>query len=263
MGTSLTRPPLVEAILELKWQLENTPQGILVDKSFEVAHIRLANEVAGEFPFVEPLPSVQIPSQISSYITKYRYRTGSEEWPLIQLGPGIATLNFTKPYDWKKFLETSEKLVGWLHKAYSDHPLTLVSSQLRYINAEPFDFQKNDVLEFIQRYLHTEIRPPKGITDSTLIKGHSQSVSWSFEYPLSALESSGIVRFSTGTMSNGDSEDKKVVIWELLAQATGNHAPLFSTEGENNLLSWIDEAHEVIEKWFFTFIAGELFERYK
>jgi len=54
-----------------------------------------------------PLPTAQIPDELSPCTIKYRFRKHKDGWPLIQVGPGISAINFTEKYDWESFLTAS------------------------------------------------------------------------------------------------------------------------------------------------------------
>ena len=140
----LTHPPLVEAILEVRWRLQEQAPGIAVDPKYKLLVGRLYDRLNGDYPFHEPLPSASMPDEMLGYVAQHRFRTAAGAWPLVQVGPGLITLNDTQDYTWKAFEVRSRQLVDTLYRAYPDASTALqVSSlQLRYIDAIPFDFER-------------------------------------------------------------------------------------------------------------------------
>lgn len=254
----LHNPPLVEALLEIKWELEQIASGVFRDPGFSVAHQRFYNQVKDRLGFIEALPTVQIPDELTAHINKYRYRVGENEWPLVQIGPGIATLNFTTPYNWGNFLENAKQLIPDLLKAYEDYPLTFSSLLLRYINAEPFDFETRDLLSFMQTSLNTQFQPPAGVAASQF-KGGMKGANWTIQYELIRPQGIGTLKFSTGATPEGI----RSVIWEQAVQSTGDQVPQPDDKNNTAIIEWLELAHEVIESWFLSIVNGELLQKYK
>ncbi|WP_367363325.1 TIGR04255 family protein [Mesotoga sp.] len=60
------------------------------------------------------------------YLTKWRLccsapvRKEQESWPLVQLGPGIITLNATEDYSWDDFSYRIDRLIENFFESYPD-----------------------------------------------------------------------------------------------------------------------------------------------
>ena len=104
MSEQLEKKPLVEALLEVKWGLEGPPDGPQKDPVYPLFVGQLYALVKDSYSHVEKLPATSVPDEITPYIVKYRFRETENGWPLVQAGPGIASLNFTDSYKWDKFL---------------------------------------------------------------------------------------------------------------------------------------------------------------
>jgi uncharacterized protein (TIGR04255 family) len=254
----LQKPPLVEALLEIKWELQEIAPGVFRDPGFNVAHLRFYERVKTEFAFIEPLPTLQVPDELTAHVTKYRYRVAEGRWPLVQIGPGIAALNFTDPYDWETFLHHARKLIPDLLAAYEGYTLTFSSIMLRYINAEPFDYEENDLLLFMKERLNTEFKPPTS-AESRFSKGQITGANWSIQYELIKPEGTGILRFSTGLSPSGN----KSVVWEQIVQSTGTQVPQSDGKENTEIIRWLELAHDVSEQWFLGVVAGKLLEQYE
>ena len=97
----LKNKPLVEAILELRWKL--SIQGI--DPHYSLLLGRFPERIEAKYPLHEPLPNAQFSDAMMPYILQHRFRPGLNKWPLIQIGPGVMTVNETEGYTWDKFKE--------------------------------------------------------------------------------------------------------------------------------------------------------------
>ncbi len=100
---SLKNKPLLEAILEIKWALsphsENIGNG--TDPHYKILLGRMFDKISdtgGLYPIHEELPAARIPDEFAGHIVQHRFLVEAGGWPLIQLGPGILTLNETENY---------------------------------------------------------------------------------------------------------------------------------------------------------------------
>jgi len=119
LSRNLNRKPLLEAIFELKWQLKkDSAQGIEYDPSYRLALARFSEKVERHYAIHEALPQSQLPDDLSAYAPQHRFRTGKNAWPLVQIGPGVVTLNDTNNYEWTDFYKRSCALMDNLFDAY-------------------------------------------------------------------------------------------------------------------------------------------------
>jgi len=105
----LQNSPLLEAWLEIRWQLVSSKVAnpdLLIDPMYRFAIGNFYSGVKHEFPLAEPLPASQAPEGLLPHIPQTRFRPEKDGSPLLQLGPGVATVNFIKqPYSWHAFKE--------------------------------------------------------------------------------------------------------------------------------------------------------------
>ncbi len=57
----LKNKPLVEAIFELRWELQEHNQGLKTDPHYRIIVGRIYDKVSNEYPFHEQLPAASIP----------------------------------------------------------------------------------------------------------------------------------------------------------------------------------------------------------
>jgi uncharacterized protein (TIGR04255 family) len=63
----------------------------------------LYDRVAKLYPFFEPLPAAGVPDEMVPHVAQYRFRVKENDWPLLQIGVGLLTLNATDSYVWEDF----------------------------------------------------------------------------------------------------------------------------------------------------------------
>ena len=99
----LKNKPLVEAIFELKWKLIQQDTGIYIDPHYKILIGSLYEKIKDKYPFYEQLETARMPDEIAAYLVQHRFRVKENDWPLIQIGPGIITLNDTDNYVYHVF----------------------------------------------------------------------------------------------------------------------------------------------------------------
>jgi len=256
VAPTLPNKPLVEALLEIRWELQKLPASPgPVDPGYPFAVGRLFELVRERYPFREELPVAQVPDALTPHVAKHRFRVSEDAWPLVQIGPGVASVNFTEGYTWEVFREAALEFVPQLASAYEGvYPLKPVSVLLRYINAVEFDYGRGDVLEFFREKLHTSFQLPEGITGFEHRSGFPEGLSFQLALPVGRPPGAAITRFSTGKRG-----EAPAVVWE--------HHVLSKKEGAPGLAEgfreWLEQAHEVAERWFFTLVEGDLLAAFK
>ncbi|MCK5799226.1 MAG: TIGR04255 family protein [Deltaproteobacteria bacterium] len=270
----LENKPLVEAILELRWHLEGTgapapsaggvqdgrlPQLALgqVDPHFHLVPGRFFDRVSESYPTHEPLPSVNMPDAIAAHMVQHRFRH-NDGWPLIQLGPGILTVNDTSGYKWEKFGPQCVQAVNTLFEIHpSPEKIRLDNLVLRYIDAVDFDHVNNDVGMFLREKMTVECGLPESMFTDTPVKRGPRTFRWETSYACSGPAGRVTIVFSTGTR-----EGKDALIWETVFTTDGQDLPAVPRGFEQ----WLGAAHEVTDDWFFKLIeggSGELKRRFK
>lgn len=251
----LTHPPLVEAILEVRWQLQEQTPGIAIDPKYKLLVGRLYDRLSSGYPFHEPLPTASMPDEMLGYVVQHRFRSAEGAWPLIQVGPGLLTLNDTRDYTWKTFEIKSQQLVDALYSAYPDAPSSLqVSSlQLRYIDAIPFDFERADVLRFLADELKITLAFAPNLFGDMPVNPTPKGLNAMFEF--STDNPVGTLRIR---LARGRRHDSDAVILEMVLISEGADAPAMPA----SFATWLDAAHTVIHDTFFEMIKGDLEDQF-
>ncbi len=246
----LPNKPLVEAILELQWHV-SPEQG---DPHYTLFPGRLYDRVASSYPFHEPLPTSIIPQPVIQNIVQHRFRSKEDGWPLIQVGPGIVTLNDTESYTWPDFGEWAKELVQNVFKSYpKPEGLRIISLLLRYIDAVEFDYNKSNVFGFLEEKLKTKIALPSKLFNDVPVTGMPVGFNFQAVFPVTLPKGAITVRFATGTR-----HEKPSLIWETAVISRGADVPTMP----DGFGEWVEAAHRLTDDWFFKLIEGGLERRF-
>ncbi|MBL7117693.1 MAG: TIGR04255 family protein [Candidatus Syntrophoarchaeum sp.] len=247
--------PLVEAIFELRWELQEPTSGMKIDPHYKILIGRIYDRVKEEYPFHEQLPTATMPDEIAGYVVQHRFRESKDEWPLIQIGPGIITLNDTDGYIWADFEKRISHVLDTLFDAYPDAESNMKVSGLllRYIDAVDFDYEKDDIFDFLKEKMKMNIEIHKMLFEKTGVSKLPLGLDLRFSFPSTKPKGAIHLRFARGKRKDADA-----LIWETMVQSFGNDAPKVKKE----ITIWVKKAHELTNDWFFKMIEGELLRRF-
>jgi uncharacterized protein (TIGR04255 family) len=252
----LKNKPLVEAIFELRWNLESK-EGTEIDPQYKLLIGRIFDKILGDYPDHVSLPSATIPDEFAAYVVQHQFRTSDKVWPLVQLGPGIVTLNETQGYVWSDFRQRIEKLLAALYQAYPNAENSLKFKQLlmRYIDAVDFDFDHDDIFSFLSSHLKTKAELHQKLFEDTGVQKSPTVLDLTFSFPCSNPKGAASLRLAKG-LRNGN---KPSLLWETHVHAVTPDVP----PDPQSIMHWLDAAHDLTHDWFFKMIDGPLHERFK
>ena len=251
----LKNKPLVEAIFELRWELQEPASGMKIDPHYKILIGRIYDRVKDEYPFHEQLPTAAIPDEIAGYIVQHRFRKDKDKWPLIQIGPGIITLNDTEGYVWEDFEKRLYHMLNVLFDAYPDAEdnLKINWSLLRYIDAVDFNYEENNIFSFLSNLkIHIDIY--EKLFKETGVKSLPLGFDLRFSFPATKPKGAIHLRFVRGKRKNVDA-----LIWETQVQSVGDNTP----KTKEQIRAWVIDAHTLTDDWFFKMIEGELMRRFE
>jgi uncharacterized protein (TIGR04255 family) len=263
----LATNPLTEAWLELQWRTRDADQLLEpieqmdVDPAFAFSLGAFYNAVRGRYPQQEKLPAAQVPDSMLPHVPRYRFRAAAETWPLLQIGPGVAAVNFTKPYSWKLFRDEALFLLSALRSAYEGSPVTATKQVLRYQDLFPFDYERQNVLTYLGTMLNLPLQTPTYMPGPAGEQEWPRDVVLHLAYPLHTPDAVGTIRIATGTATKAEGDLQRAVVVELEVLARNLDSGAFADSqafGE-----WLDAAHDVIHEWFFALIDGKLREQFE
>ncbi|NLE46278.1 MAG: TIGR04255 family protein [Chloroflexi bacterium] len=250
----LRNKPLVEAIFELHWELEQREGGLLVDPHTRLLVGRLYDRLEDEYPFHEELPLAVMPDEIAPYAVRHRFRRAENQWPLVQLGPGVVTLNDTVDYVWETFEKRAKRLVDLLFATYpSPEKLAVDYLLLRYIDAVDFDFERENVYEFLRDKLKTRVELLPSLFIQTGVHDVPLHLDLRFAFPVATPRGEMNLRFARG--ERGGSE---ALVWEITLVGRDR----YDADTKDGITEWLEQAHALTDDWFFKLIEGDLKVRF-
>ena len=251
----LEKKPLVEAIFELRWECADPGPTMPVDPYYKLRIGRVYDQVRDEYPFHEQLPTAVMPDEMAEYIIQHRFRKDEDKWPLIQIGPGIVTLNDTEGYVWEDFEKRISRLVESFFETEPEaERLRVQRLVLRYINAIECDYTVDNVLEFLGKNMKTTVAVPHALFEGTGVSAEALSFDQRISFACTEPRGSVGLRFARGTRGGTDA-----LIWETIVHSTGEDAP----GTEKGIITWAESAHNLAGDWFFKIINGELSRRFE
>lgn len=254
MGKELKNKPLVEAILEVKWGLQGTSHGTQVDPHYKLLLGRLFDRMLKDYPEHEELPTASIPDELVGHVVQHRFRVAPDSWPLVQVGPGIFTVNSTDDYKWPEFCP---RVLSAVEKLYDAHPkvgdLKITNLILRYIDAVDFDYRAGNAFEFLKDKLKLSISLPPSLFDGTPVENRPNGFTWQCSFRCDKPKGAISIRFATGQRTN-----TPALVWETTVESAGDDLP----DMPSAFGGWLDAAHEVTGDWFSKMIEGELERRF-
>lgn len=235
--TKLPKAPLQEAIFEIRWELDIEPSNNQqLDVGFALAQGKLQEIVKDDFPFYKRKIPHLLPDQALLYQVVNQYWKKPDTWPVIQLGPGIFTVNDTdKNYDWPKtYSPLIKRSLDWIFKAYNNK-LRINSASLRYIDSVKLkDYSyEGRWQEFIQEHFNFTF------VNNFNTRGPVKNIQFDQFFELedkSALH----VAMQGGAYRKTDDE---ALIWQTAVVKSDK----FEKE---SLLSWVEKAHTITSDLF-------------
>ena len=255
MAKELKNKPLIEAILEIRWKLKGNPPAPQIDPHYKLLLARLFDRMGDEYPDHEQLPMANFPDEMAAHVVQHRFRVAANSWPLVQVGPGIFSVNSTADYyTWADF---RPRALSAIKKLYEAHPkvgdLQISNIILRYIDAVDFDYISNDSFEFLKNKLKLNVSLAKNLFENTGVESKPSRFTWQCSFRCKNPKGMIHLRFSTGRK-----KDMPAIVWDTIVESAGNDLP----EMPNDFESWLDAAHDITDDWFFKIIEGELERRF-
>jgi uncharacterized protein (TIGR04255 family) len=251
MGKLLKDKPLVEALLELRWDIPPMESGDLPSHFFPIFLGRFHERLKTRYSFVERLDVADLPDQMVQHVVKFRFRPERDCWPLVQTGPGVATINYTESYEWETFrdevLQIHEKLLAAYGDA--DHGPRFTQLLLRYINALPIEGDSSGLLELLRDKFHFGIALPPDVTHDVVVAGPCRALHLRAHLPLKSPQGVGVIQ-----IASGQAKGKPAIIWEIHVLSAEDAVP----QDRQQFETWLQASHDVAERWFFAIIAGDL-----
>lgn len=240
--SNLSNAPLLEVVLELRWPITNKNDLTRI----QYLYGDIYNEFKSKYPHREIVQPMEIPMELLVNNPVHRYRSAENDYPLIQIGPGVITLNMDKSaYSWDLFLQSSSELIDSLLKVFTFQKHEYLAPSLLFLDFFPFNFEKFDAYEFVNEKFNINF------SQSFFEKqSNPKNLNLGFYYEILLGELS--ITFLRGKNLNQDDG--------IILQTRINGSP--SAAERNQLIDWIKNSHDVSSDLFKKLTEGELYRSF-
>lgn len=253
--------PLVEVIAEVRWRLLpiSSMPGAEIDPLFERG-LNKARAALAELGFSneERLVPADVPIEFLAGKPMFRYRPDHNQWPLVQLGPGLLTVNVTPPYEgWADFRKSIAAGVGVADDVFGfTSQMSIVRScEVRYIDAFTERHGMHDPTSFLAEELSMPVSPPMGVLEKLQRTGSAVLPNVKFQFPIQDRDHDTMLLSAFHGTHNG----RDAVIYDL--RMLRSAPPETAMSGED-ILRWMDEAHECLHHAFEGSVSEKLRSRF-
>jgi len=243
-AVKLKNAPLKEAIFELYWHLPLDQTGFPTDSEFDIALGKFASKIQNSFPvhkrLFPPGTNLKIYPKPS-----HQFWTRELTWPVVQLGPGILSVNETeKNYSWKdNFRANIDTAINTLLGSYAEE-LKFTKIRLTYIDAIDYSDEQESAAEFVSKNLLTSI-----VTKYEL-PGVKRNVQIGQS---SALDNGTLFHFNIQNGINNSTESPSI-IWTTALEKSDEIK-------KESLLDWLDFAHQIASDSFVNTLNPDFYAR--
>lgn len=255
----LKNKPLVEAFIEIKWELKEGKTGGQSDPHYKFLLGPLREKISEKYPEYEALPTATIPDEMAGYMVQHRFRASAGGWPIIQVGPGVFSFNQTTEYVWTEFREQAVEAVDKLFEAYpKKEDLKINSIFLKYIDALEVDYFSENIFDYLKNKLKINVDFPDNLFEGSDVQSFPQAFNMQTSFSCSAPPGRINLLFATGHHKKGE-DNQPALIWHITMHSAGNDVP----EMPNQFSGWLDAAHRKTHDWFFKLVDGDLLRSFR
>lgn len=242
--SKLPNAPLLEVIFEIKWDITSNTD--IVD--FQYLHGDLYSYLKPKYPYRENLLHPDIPLEIVKGNPVFRFREKLGSYPLIQIGPGLISLNtIDEKYYWKEFRDESNQILNTLKEIYPKYSELNLSPALIYIDF--FDFNKDNKTSL--DFINSNFKLSLNNTFMNNFVSKMNDVNLTFNYEVDKM----IISLN---LRDGKINNKKDGL--VLQTKVVGKKEKYDTE---KLKEWLDSAHKLSSDMFKSLTAGKLYESFK
>lgn len=241
--SKLPKAPLIEVIFEIKWSVQDNKEA----QEVQYLHGDLYPLLKSIYPFRETV-NTHVPVElILAHAPSHRFRTAVNDYPLVQVGPAIVTINtIDSKYYWEDYEARIMAVIENLQKVYTFKPHHNVHLALTYIDLLKFDFEKGDVLKFLEEYLNISIK-------QDFYKG--QAVAANVFLALNYLTEQGSLNMVIGRGKDKKGFDGITINTNLVKGNITPEIPLIK--------DWLNKSHELCSSLFKEMTKGKLYDSFK
>lgn len=265
MGIKLENAPLLECAFELHWKLTpswisstginatqiplppGAPAPFQTDPFYRIFLARMSDKLQLDYPNYVALPQSNMPDEVVPHLVQHRFQS-QDKLPLVQIGPGVLSINHGPNYSWEDFKHRINNVIAMFYESYPKREsLALENVSLRYINGFALNEDMQDALLFIKENLSVSFSVPKSVFGAH-VTDRVRELNMQLTFPTNEPE--GVLNSSWAT---GMHEQQRKLIWQSTIVSPGGNVD-FDKDSD----SWLESAHNIIDRWFFESLSGQL-----
>lgn len=238
--SKLPHAPLIEVIFELRWTTQN--QKLLLENQY--LHGDLYPRLRKKYPFRETIQT--LPPELFLQAPTHRFRTEQGGYPLVQVGPGILTVNTTdQTYFWNDYEKRILEVIENLQEVFPLNRLDNITLVLQYIDLLKFEFDKNDIGSFLKENLNIELK------QNFFQESNPRNINLSLNFET-----------KLGVLSVNIGRGKDLSGFDGIAIHT-NLSSVGIAPDPDKIKAWLSEAHELCSSSFKKMTNGNLYDSFK
>ena len=261
---TLNKKPLIEAICEIRWEFEN--ENSLANPNKQISLANLLEKIQNNYPVYEAisiplfyLPGISVP--VVEGFPLHRFRVAIEQWPLVQVGVGVVTVNETENYAWENFSIRVIKVIQQIIESHSQKgKIKITSLMLKYIDALDLNIESQNIYDFLREKLGLGITINPQLVNDNFLSDMPSDFNMSVSYK---LKTSNLLNFKILRGQKRDSQNNFAIEALILETTVTNTNHIQFDSIEESVKEWLKEAHSNTHDWFFTLVDGDLLETFK
>jgi uncharacterized protein (TIGR04255 family) len=241
--SKLPNAPLLEVIFEIRWDIMKS--GL---QKYQFLHGDLYSLLKEYYPIREILVPANVPVELLLNSPVHRFRHKEKGYPLFQTGPGLISVNTDDEiYDWDKdYFIRCKTITESFFKVYPSLGNEIFTPSLIYIDFLKLNIEKEDAFQFVNENLN--IKVSQSFFQNQILP---KSLDFGFMYATDL----GDLKFSLNIGKNSKGEDGIVM-------QTNLHGPGFDNS-TNDIIGWLDKAHNLSTNLFKQMTEGKLYDSFK
>ena len=249
MHFAYNNAPLVEVVAELHWFLTEIHQEskTKIDPYYYIFQAEfLKNAEKLGLKHTEMMIPSFVPSELTPNQPRIRLRKNPEEWPIVQIGPGILTAHMVPPYSgWNEF---EKFLFNSVDKFFDSHPkardgLQIEKLRLRYIDGFDEKFGFGRIAEFSKEMLGMNSPLPKAFIENCVKKDSEVTLLIEGRFLNHSPDGSS----STLKLTPGVVKGKEALVLETVCETIDNTEVMVDSA---TIIDWFKDAHANLREQF-------------
>lgn len=238
----LPNAPLLEVIFELRWNMSNDNHW----SQFPFLPGDLYALLKKQYPERHILAPTDIPPNLLEGSAIYRYST-KNGYPMVQLGPGVLSLNTTDDYyDWKSYSKNIDELLRKFNDVYIFSENEQGRATLSYYDFLEFDWDEEDILSYLRNKLKIAMTPQfYEFGNAPLALGVA----------LSYKTDKGVFNLKIGRGTADNDRSGLILEFQIVSPSI---RPI-----PEEVNKWLEEGHDLCSEMFKKITEGELYDSFK